>query len=116
MYKIIWTLYLFLLAYLSLVSADSILLQNDILIFSHADKVKHLLAYSLLGLLSIKANFTIRYSFIFSVIIGCILEVFQLLFTNRQFDWIDIIANTMGVSIVCFFYYRRKLSNSQKIA
>jgi VanZ family protein len=77
---------------------------------SFADKIFHFLAYGLLMLLwyftflftfNVKGRKSILYALIFSVTFGIVIEVLQDTMTDsRALDVYDILANTLGASLV----------------
>ncbi len=85
--------------------------------FKSFDKAAHLFFYALLALQFIiafkKQNsiYTLKYSavlsaFMLSFIYGVITEVLQYyMFAGRSADYLDIIANTLGVCFGCISFY-----------
>ena len=37
-----------------------------------------------------------------------ILEFFHIIIPNREFEWVDLIGNTIGVAVVIIFYKIKK--------
>lgn len=84
---------------------------------THSDKYGHFLAYAILAMLwaaylnvskRIKLGLSLSVSFLTTVFFGFLMELAQLHFTtNRQYDYYDIIANSMGslIGILVFFVY-----------
>ena len=106
------------LAVLSLISND------DVPHFGtkYEDKISHLIAYALLTLLwynvcfKYKSKQPIVIAFVVSIAYGIILEVIQgQLKTGRDSSFMDIVANSIGVTIVTLFLTFKKKTIVKKI-
>ena len=51
-----------------------------------------------------KIYLLIKYLFLMSII----LEFFHIIIPNREFEWVDLIGNTIGVAVVIIFYKIKK--------
>jgi VanZ family protein len=79
---------------------------------SNSDKLLHVLAYATLNLSWLLAhwqraimNFRIYLISLFVLFYGIIIEVLQRVLTNyREFDYYDIIANFIGISLSVIFF------------
>ncbi len=110
--------YTIAIAVLSLISND------DVPHFGtkYEDKIFHLIAYALLTLLwhkaglKYKSRHPIILAFVVSSTYGIILEVLQGQFTDgRDSSFMDIVANSAGVTIVALFLTFRKKTIVKKI-
>ncbi len=115
---VIATIYTITLAVLSLVSNDSIPYFGT----NYEDKIYHLLAYGLLNVLwykvlvNLKINNPILIAFTVSIIYGIIIEVLQGQFTlARDPSVLDIIANSIGVTIGSLFLVIKSKTIDKKI-
>jgi VanZ family protein len=91
--------------------------EMNIWAFLSFDKVAHLFFYALLALQLIIAfkkqnsNYTLKYravlcAFIISLICGFSTEIMQYyMFAGRSADYLDMIANFIGVSMGCVSFY-----------
>ena len=75
-------------------------------IFSHIDKVQHLVAYGIAMLLfGLLYPTQYKWSVIGLLLMGLSLELLQSLTSTRHMDGFDMIANTLGVLLGWFFSY-----------
>lgn len=86
---------------------------------AHSDKYGHFLAYAILAMLwaaylnvnkHVRLPLSLIISFLATVFFGFLMELAQLYFTtNRQYDYYDVIANSIGslIGILVFFVYFR---------
>ena len=82
---------------------------------SFADKIFHLLAYSVLAFLwfsslfytlNLEKNKALLYAALFSVIFGIIIEILQGVLTKfRSADFYDVMANTLGVFLTAMIIF-----------
>ena len=110
--------YTIVLAVLSLISNDTIPHFGT----NYEDKIFHLIAYGLLTFLwynvffNLNSKHPITIAFVVSIIYGIIIEVLQGQFTvARDPSFMDIIANSIGVTIVVLFLTFRKKTTVKKI-
>jgi len=110
--------YTIAIAVLSLISND------DVPHFGakNEDKIFHFIAYALLALLWYKVCLNYKYkhpiiiAFIVSITYGIILEVLQGQFTaGRDSSLMDIVANSLGVTIVALILTFKKKTIVKKI-
>ena len=109
------------ITFLSLVDLSSIDLQFDNPSFFKLDKIIHFLFYFVLFFLLINFFKTINIeknanflSLIIAIIYGIVIEVFQdIVPTKRNFDYYDILANSMG-SISMFILLLTILKKNKK--
>lgn len=110
--------YTIAIAILSLISND------DVPHFGakNEDKIFHLIAYALLTLLwskvcfKYKSKHPIAIAFVVSITYGIILEVLQgQLTAGRDPSFMDIVANSIGVTIVTLFLTFKKKTIVKKI-
>ena len=71
--------------------------------FKYLDKIEHCIAYSVLSFLWLLAIGKTK-SIVFLVVLGCvfygiIIEVLQGATTYRTFDYVDMVANSLGVIV-----------------
>ena len=94
----------------SLVQIDS----SEISIFN--DKILHFLAYFCLASLVLKASETTKVSYLLIIIfsMGALIEIIQGNLGLRYFEYMDIIANSLGVfgGFVFYFLQKRNLKKS----
>ncbi|WP_299222800.1 VanZ family protein [uncultured Psychroserpens sp.] len=84
---------------------------------SYDDKIYHCIAYALLTLLlfnylrTIKKNYMILIAVVIAITYGIIIEALQSILTDfRTPDYLDVIANTIGVILASLLlHYRNKL-------
>ncbi len=57
----------------------------------------------------------LKYILIFGILYSVVLEIMQQYVSNRQFDLGDIIANIVGISIVCAFILRYLKIKNKKL-
>ena len=115
---IIATGYTIAIAVLSLIS------NNDVPHFGaqYEDKISHLIAYAILTLLwynvcvKYKSRHPVIIAFVVSIIYGIILEVLQgQLTADRDPSFMDIVSNSIGVTIVTLFLTVKKKTTVKKI-
>ena len=102
-------LWMFFIVFLSLASFSKI---SQIKI-ENGDKYVHLFLYFVLTVLLFYSRFVstdfskkakLLVSFLFAIVFGIIIEIMQKELTaNRQFEWRDIVANSMGSLIAITF-------------
>lgn len=88
----------------------------------YEDKIFHVLAYGLLNLLwfytllNLKIVRPVLMAMVFSLVYGIILEVLQGQLTiTRKLDIIDVLANSIGVTIVSLFIVIRNKTIVKKL-
>jgi len=87
--------------------------------FNHLDKIEHCIAYATLGFLwLLSKNSTQKTNYIivvFCILYGILIEVLQSTTSYRTFDYVDMLANSVGVGIgyiiFSFFVKNDKLMN-----
>ncbi len=96
-----YVLYVLVITYFSLTPEENIISENI------WDKALHFFTYLFLVILVI--NVHIRFSYLRCVLICCnysfILECFQYYIPNRQFDFLDMLANLLGTVLGVIIYY-----------
>ncbi len=94
-YKIIFYITAFAVFILAIVNNDHIPI-NSI----YADKIKHISAFFTLSLLLNKASSTLAHRFrniIALLLFGLLIEVIQYFIPTRDSDWMDVLADFVGI-------------------
>ncbi len=100
---------LIFIAYVVFVIAASLIPEAGTSIVVYQDKIAHLAAYFVMGVLAWTAVTTMKrklYLLFFSILLGVVLELVQELVPGRSMDIADAAANTAGVVLaylVCRF-------------
>ena len=104
---LVYTVFLAVFSFINLQALDDIGPQFK-------DKIFHILAYALLFWLWYRSRSTpvenkivVRMA-VLIILYGMVIEVLQQVLTDsRRFDWLDALANTIGVIGVVFWHIRR---------
>ncbi|WP_372367392.1 VanZ family protein [Candidatus Uabimicrobium sp. HlEnr_7] len=101
--------YVAFLVYFSLQSPAHVNERYSLFNFAGADKIKHFTAYFLLAMLLLRffysqpKNTQIETTFLTATLLGILLEIMQI-FTGREFDFLDMAANSLGAGCFCLLY------------
>ena len=103
-FKFLFFLNIFFLSLISLYPGNLIRLIffGDDTIFPGSDKLHHFLSYLILSILGSLAYYEKKFFYkllIFLILIGFLLELFQIWIPNRYFEFLDIFANLFGIII-----------------
>ena len=107
--KISWLIlliYMFLIFYYS--TTEELDLLKDIPEFNYKDKLFHFIEYGILGFLTFNAfkhnkflnEKVFFYSIMLSIIYGILIEINQIFIPSREFEILDIAANTFGSLLI----------------
>lgn len=95
--------------------------QTDVLFifdfdFTHADKIKHFIAYFILAFLLLRfwenAKDKVKDTIFVAVIFGIVIEVLQI-FVGREFDILDMITNSVGAWCYCWLFEKYKVESDE---
>jgi len=118
-FKFLFFLNIFFLSLISLYPGNLIglIFFGDDTTFPGSDKLHHFLSYlilSILGSLAYYEKFFFYKLLIFLILIGFLLELFQIWIPNRYFEFLDIFANFFGI-IVGMYSFKLFKINYDKI-
>ena len=103
-FKFLFFLNIFFLSLISLCPGNLIglIFFGDDTTFPGSDKLHHFLSYLILSILGSLAYYEKIFFYkllIFLILIGFLLELFQIWIPNRYFEFLDIFANLSGIMV-----------------
>ena len=103
-FKFLFFFNIFFLSFISLYTGNLIglIFFGDDTTFPGSDKLHHFLSYLILSILGSLAYYEKIFFYkllIFLILIGFLLELFQIWIPNRYFEFLDIFANLFGIII-----------------
>ena len=95
---------LILIFYLSLVPATDLDLFNALSFIG--DKISHAIMFFYISLLGMFCNFKIKYYILMAIIFafGLTIEIVHYFHPFRYFEWTDLLANFLGITLAIVIY------------
>ena len=95
---------LILIFYLSLVPATDLDLFNALSFIG--DKISHAIMFFYIALLGMFCNFKIKYYILMAIIFafGLTIEIVHYFHPFRYFEWTDLLANFLGITLAIVIY------------